>query len=386
MICFGLYIIIVILNLIMVLSKRNSVIVGVISVVFIVLATAGSVDNADYHNYYLWYNGGWHPKTVDIGYMFLSDTFSGLDLPYWFFLASIQCFCLGIYIFVISKYGKGYHVFLLMYLIYQIFLDYVQIRNTIAISLVVLALYFLSKNNRLVTLLILILSATIHKSMILMIPIVFIYSKNKSFEKIIKMYFYMIIVFCGLIFLNGNQLPFLSLISKLPFLAHKFEKYFSTKTRFGFVIPFALQFINIIIVSCFVFIQKSLDHYKFDLIHDYSNKQNRESENNFVKICYAFVMFSCFAFPLLMIHEEFIRYFRNCNIIVYLLVSIVYTNHDTTPIFNLPFFQFPFKLRMDRISVILVLILCNILWLIMYSPNHVITTFFTNNQWLSGYC
>ena len=217
------------------------------------------------------------------------------------------------------------------------------------------------------------LASSVHKSMLAFIAIPLLYVDNKKNFKTIKVFVVSMFVFCLYLVINGKNLPFMEQISKIPFLAHKFDKYFVTKTRWGFVLPLGLQVINMVVAFI---LMNALDRIKK------ISKEKKDTKVEFCKVCYWVILYSSFALPLIMLHEEFIRYFRNCNILIYIMAAIVLFEYNKRQITK---FKLPFNCVCNRITLLLVLLLSSFIWLIVYSPNNVISYYFTNNQFLSGY-
>ena len=367
-----IYIFVVLLNIFFSFRKKNSKIVIALTVSYILLCVAGSVDNSDYYNYHEWYLGNWHPPTVESGYLFLSDFFAGIGLSYWGFLLLTQAFILGVVLFITYVYSKEYHIVLALYMSYQIFIDYVQRRNAIAVAFFVLAVYFLANNKKIIYAMLIICSFLIHKSMIIFLPFVFLNPNTKYSKRMVQLFTGALVISCIFLFANGNELPFLKTISRITsnssILEGKFERYLTSKTRFGFLLPFFTYFINLLLA----FISKNIVAFQ---LQDSDMKIKK-----YVNISYYFICISAFALPLVMINEEFIRYFRCCNILVYLMVSIVLM---VCKKYRFKKLQISQRVKADYLTYCLVVVVNILSWIIIYTPNNVVKMFFETNMWIS---
>lgn len=368
------YILVILLNIGCCFRKKNSRSIVILTVGYIMLCVAGSVDNADYYNYHEWYLGNWHPPTVEKGYLFLSDLFSKFGVPYWGFLAVTQLFILGILLWIAHLYSKEYHIILVLYMSYQIFIDYVQRRNALALAIFVLAVLFLANGKKIAYIFCIIIAFLIHKSMIIFLPFVILSSNSKFSKKTVRLFTIILSIACVFLFVNGNKLPFLKQLSQIAshytIMEGKFDRYMNSKTRFGFVYPFWTYFINLLLA----YISKNIVESQSII------EKGMEKIVSFVNMAYYFVCISAFALPLVMINEEFIRYFRCGNVLLYLMVSIVVMICKKYKPSKLKILK---KVKADYFTYYLIVIINIVSWVVVYTPNNVVSMLFKTNIWLT---
>ena len=204
MFLFYLYLIILIFGLVI----RNNKLFYLIQLAFIFLLMAGNTDNADYLIYF---------NRYDNVELFSSNTewlfnniinFSknlGLSYEVWRVIVSlVYCSIIGIIIFKIFK--EKCNIVLSLMMIYSIFIDNVQLRQTIAMVLGFVAIYLLFKYkdtlkkwNVIISVLLFILAGGIHASAYLYILVIipFIVRRRESFVVIciITTIFFLLLTF-----------------------------------------------------------------------------------------------------------------------------------------------------------------------------------------------
>jgi hypothetical protein len=362
-----IYAIIILANILWVFRRKPNYVILGISVLFIVLSVAGSVDNPDYANYFDYYSGKWVPPTVEKGYLLLSKSFAKVGFSYWMFLAITELAILVVYMLMVKITSKEYHLFIVIYMGYQLFLDYVQRRHAIATAIFVLGIYYLAKKSRIKYLIGVALTTVIHKSFLVYAFFAFWNPRRKKlYGTIVVFAVAFVLTICIVTVINGNAVPFLSELSRISFLEGKFDRYFTSTTRLGFVLPWACHFINVFVA-----------YYSIRII--LSDKTVSESTRNMMITMYNVILYSSFALVLTMINEEFIRYFRCCNILVALLACQA---SRTIKMKNESSFTRSDNFEINR-AIFYGSVACNILaWVVIYAPNHVIPAFFSNNMWM----
>ncbi len=210
MFLFYLYLIILLFGLFF----RNNKLFYVIQIVFIFILMAGNTDNADYTIYYNRYEHvDWFMTNTEwlFNNIIVFSKNIGMSYEMWRKVVSLfYCIVIGIIVYKMSKDSCNTTMSLLM--IYSVFIDNVQLRQTLAMLFGFIAIYFLFKyknSNKnffiILSIVFILLGGGIHAStylyLLLLIP--FIIDK--------KNYFYAI---CGIIFVF-----FLLLIFNIGFLS-----------------------------------------------------------------------------------------------------------------------------------------------------------------------
>lgn len=197
---------------------------------------SGNTFNPDTISYVRMYEGtsGKH----EIGFMFLCDLIYSLGRTYQEFRIIVYSIILFL-LFIFAKRVKAncFWVFLL-YLIYPLFLDGIQIRSALsyAIALVgVTLLYSNSKYNILKFILVIFLAGTIHY--MALFYLVFIFSKlginKKTFLKIVSM---LTVILLVMLYLYPK-----SIVELIAFSSNKVKGNFIHHARIGIIVSIALH-------------------------------------------------------------------------------------------------------------------------------------------------
>lgn len=357
-----IYILLLFINMLCVFKKKNNKLVLVLTFFFLIILMGGNIKNPDYENYYSYYYYGYYPSSMEKGYIGLSMIFSKIGVPYIAFTTILMFMAGGIVIWVGQKVSANLHLITLFYMLFQIYYDYVQIRCTIAIALFILALYFNAEKRKKSFLIAMIFSTLFHKMMIVYFALFIVGKKYKFFETLLSFVFAIELLFCIIIFWNGNQLPFLSFFSSvLPIDIGKFEKYFTTSTSLSFVLSFFLQFSNMFLTF---FLKKTIisnaDNY---------SKEKKQRIIRFAEMIWISVLLTSYALPLSMLHEEFTRCIRVGNILVYFLAGILlYLAQDVKGKF---YIAIPNKYKINMWVYVGLIILNAIVWYIFYTPYNI---------------
>jgi len=371
---------IVFVNLVWLIIKKNNLWIGIGSALALVVMMAGNQSNMDFHNYSQWYVQHWYPASVEKGYVKCANFCSSLGISYGLFLILLFSACALLIGYTVIKLHANVHAVILMFCGYQIFFDYVQIRNTVSVALLVAAIYLITVRKRIIAGILIALSVFFHVSMIVYLPIIFVPASTKM-NKLYRAFLIAILVFCALTFVNGNRLPFIEVIEELGYIdADKYEKYFTTSSNLGFVLPFALQLANLFLIMISDNAIQGMDIKRI-------SQDNRSKEKILLKIqrfssmTKGAVVLSSVALPMVMINEEFVRFFRNCNILLYVEVAIIITLCSNRIISR--------KLRavkgycIDYTLYTGIVFAVILLWIVLYTPQGIVASFFTGNRFLS---
>jgi hypothetical protein len=252
-----LYIVTVLLNLLMVLTKKRNSILAILSMIFIVFFMSGyspyKYKVTDFYRYANWYKTQKYFFTMEKGYVWLSSVFSKLNFSYVVFAMFMVITGGCLYLSAAKIFKNNYHILILIYITTMVFVDAEGIRQYVAYAAYTFFLVALAKNKRLYAFVILILASFIQRSILFFIPLCFLNLKevNKRKEKIwfLQYLFMPIILFiCFITFLNHNKIPglesFIGLIN-LVVPASK-NSYFEHVTRLGFLLSWVGFLVNYI--------------------------------------------------------------------------------------------------------------------------------------------
>jgi hypothetical protein len=323
------YLFVIGLNLVFAFRKEHSKKVAILSLILILLLMGGAgpnySGNPDYANYKRNYeNVGSNNKTVFddifIGFNILMKIGNLFNISFVYFRFIIISLCLIlIYHFIIKKYAYNYNYIILFYMLYPMIIDSEQLKNLIAFTFLFIGISFLIKNtfkNKIYFTIFLFLASSIHLAFILYLPLILINSSYKN--KFIRFIFFLFIFITLLIIVNNNQIPFINYL--LEYIDNnRLQVYLLSKTNYGFLIPFSLNIINIILV----FLSRKIIVNNNKQIRKYSNNSNITYKKQYdIKRDYLFVDFvfwiniiSIVFFPLYIKSITFYRLSRNLIIL-----------------------------------------------------------------------
>lgn len=314
-----IYSIIQILNFIVAHFNKESKLIGFLTLLFIWMLLAGNTSNLDMGNYINYYNNSVTTKyneTIEVGYLFLQKVGNALGLDYTRFKLFSIIPCLILIHSTIKKFSTNYHYVYFFYMLYVMFMDAVQIRNFMAISIVIYSIRFLmefGKKNVLKYVISILIATSIHTSSFIYILLIFINGRMK--KTLIKIVVGATFVLCIITFLNDNQIPLINNILQVIDY-EKVNVYLSTSTRFGFLYPFFLHILNFIVILWARNIMKN-----FILKH---NKLNGNIKYmNFINLVFWINFLAFMFFPLYMMNLNFYRLTRNFIIINLIACSLV---------------------------------------------------------------
>lgn len=265
-----------------------------------------SYDKADYTMYQQLYAGNLTNK-VEIGFTFLCELFNDrLNIPFQVFIAIYGAIGLSLVGSTIYKYSNRRSFTAACYFIFPFIFDAIQIRNFMAMSIIIFAIRFLIRNEKLDWLKYLILNLiaiSIHTFAI--IGLVFLLFNFIGKKKLL---------FLSLII---SAIEFLVLQSK-AILINILSKFVSEQKIYAYFIsdtylPGISSTIKAIMIIVIMLIMVGL-------IYMYAKKQNKEN-NKFlditIKICSMFIMF----IPILFYTNMIMRLPRSMIILVYILIG-----------------------------------------------------------------
>lgn len=271
--------------------------------------------NPDYFNYQIMYtsvqnSSGLLLEGKDLGFKLLMNLTSFLGMNYQMFIIILSFIGLILILITVKRFSPNPMYVYLLYFIFPYFLDIVQIRNFLMMSILIYSLRYLVEDKRksitkyLVSTLI---AASIHSVAVLYFPLVFVKSKNKN---LIRIGVFLSLCFSVIVFANNNEIPFIKQILGL-FTDNRFIlRWFDMNTNFGFLLPWSIHIFSYLIML----VSKKI-----------INKYNQNLENNELHFFYAVYwvsVISFFFFPLYMVNTEFSRLMRNFSILYYISFSI----------------------------------------------------------------
>lgn len=299
------------MNIICVITNCKSKILNIVSFLTLMFVFGGNTANADYaiyeREYYL--IGG----TFENGYELLTQMTLSIGLTYNQFLFLTGIVMYGIVFYVYSKYSKNYAVFYTIYFSVFLFYDIIQMRNYMCMVFLMLACNCLVANKRVKAFLIILIAAQFQMLAYIYLPLVFLDLEKKQTKRVYEIAVVLIFAACILIFINGNEIPFLdSIFSAVVGGDDSIKMYYlSNKVRLGFLLSFALQFMNVGLVYFANLIAR-----KVDGLEDHKRK--------FLNVCFSINLYGFIAFPMVMINHNFYRIFRNLCVLDMIAAAIIF--------------------------------------------------------------
>jgi len=226
--------------------------------IILVLFTAGADKIPDYDSYQSIYVGD--ARSSDFLFDNICDVCFKLGLSY----NNFRLLCISTSLIIIYSVAtvflntKQTAAFLLMFTVYPLLIDAIQIRNFIAMSFVTLGFKVLlcsTKHCKLKYVLLVLFATCIHKISFAYLPISLFYSSIRTKRK--KFFFYSIIILL-LVWLFFSLRFVLSYIELVPInmLRHKLQYYFTHhRMRYGYLLIFGM---HILMINIFFILQRML--------------------------------------------------------------------------------------------------------------------------------
>ncbi len=293
-----LFYIIFLLNVILVLLKKNSRVLNTLSFLLIVFISYKNSGSGDYQSYKLIYDGV--ENYGEAGFVLLINICKFFGFDFNVFQCILCVASVSIILWVFSKYSKNYALFFTLIFITELFVNINVLRSFFARALLVLAVHHLIKGRKIMFLLVLTLATTFHITMIMYFPLILFNPYKKLTIKQMKILISIVVIACIGFFLMGNDFTWLyKMISGIiPSLQGKIDVYFTEYTRFGFLIYFVLHIGNVLL--CLLGKKKMNDKALF-----------KTPQQNLYQMVFVLNFYTIFFFPLLMMSTSFCRVLNN---------------------------------------------------------------------------
>lgn len=381
--------ILVVLNLWLAHKKQSSKVITILTLLAILIFMAGAgpeyaTENRsmDYINYERRYDNIMNVHlgyNIQFGYTIIQKIGVMLGLNFFWFRFVVIAICLGaLYYFVIRRYSENANYVLSFYLMYPMIIDSEQLRNFIAMTIVLCSIGLLKKYDNLYRMIyvgLVAIAATFHTAFLLYIPLIFVRHHKKN--KFTKFLVIVSILLMGMMFLNNNQVPFANIIIGAVD-DRRVTRYLSSSTTLGFIMPLVLTLSSIILVY---WAKKISDKELSFIEYEKSYKNNLQGyahkcllENNFITLVFWINLLSSVFFPFFMITIQFYRLPRNLlilNIITYCIAQNKLKRES-----------------LHRLTYNFTIVASMFMWLfidLVYTttPDRVIIPFFLNNLFLN---
>lgn len=294
---------------------RISDVLGFAIFVALIIIMGGNSNNLDYRNYELTYNLLNHMKGSEVGYFTIQEIGNKFGLSFQQFKLLISILCMIIMRVSVKKYIRNTAGFYFLYFLYPFFLDVIEIRNFIGLTLLVSAIPFLRKErvkDKAIFVALVVIAALFHNIFIVFLPLVFIDRIDNERGK--KWILRLTVVVSVLIMLTPSVVlsiinVFLARLSSLGVIETRSSYAESVQTRFGFLLFFAKQLIGYIVSFYEVKTIEKLDYLKNN------NSIEVVNQTDIIKIVYFLNIYGFLFCPLYRINGQFSRIMQNITVL-----------------------------------------------------------------------
>lgn len=305
-------------------SRKNIFTILICS--YLIFLMGGSLDNPDTLVYSNIYGRDFFNKDIGFGILIYALKSIGCTLNLFRLIVSI----LGIVLIhsTVKKFVKNTGYFFILYALYPFMFDIVQVRNFLAMSLFIYAVPSLLEQEKrylLKYIIIVCIAATMQKTAIVYLPLIFVRNLNKKkFTKYIISFVIICSIFTGLFrnFLVTFSTDFLSSISDdLTGLSN----YLNVNTNWGWIVFWGEQVGNFVLV---LWAGKIINNA---LKKREANKFYSRKTISFSKLMYDINLYMFVFLPLFVLDENYTRIIRNVmplNLMVYCIATnmIIHNN------------------------------------------------------------
>ena len=240
MISFILFVISIVANIFVIVMKKKSNVLACLHVIFIWLICVFSYDVVDYENYnnsYYKLNMGKADlaDTLEPGYFFLGKIVSIMGFDYQILRGIMFTIIILLLISVGKKMKVNPNYMCVVFSIYPLFMEMIQIRNAFAMAILTFGIcFFLYEEKKKWYLLTVLFASSFHISFL--IYLIFLFNKIIMKKKYFREVFVIIIVIVSILFyLGGKKVPYLNTIVSLFDNSAKVNSWLSSSGNFGFI-------------------------------------------------------------------------------------------------------------------------------------------------------
>lgn len=309
------------LNVINLFMKKKSKLVSFLMIAFLCVMMGANTQNPDIYAYQLNYEKT-NLDSLEYGYWFFKQIFIFLGLDYkWF---RIITSAIGILLInnTVKKVIKNESAFYLMYFIYPFLLDVVQVRNFLAMAILIFSTPYLvndDKGNSLKAIIFILLAMSFQTSAIIYLPMIFFIKKKKN--KIFILLFIEIVILLVIFTLNNSILNSFSefLINIFGNYEERISIFAYKQTNLGFILFWFIQLMNFILMY---WSNKNYNDASLNPIED--SLHSNIFQKKYIKTVYWINIYAFFFLPFYVFQSTFSRFMRNLiplNILAYIAVS-----------------------------------------------------------------
>lgn len=308
-----IYIILIMLNAIAYLNSVRIKGVEICSLVFLIMMMGGNVMNADYENYAYWYESGDYPIVIEPGYQLVASLFANVGFSFivFHFIFVTASILLGMR--AISKLIDNYHLLLTFYLSYNIIIDTIQIRNTMATAFLLTAIVCMVDGKKWKSALFLTIASSFHFSFLLFFVLLLYRPLDIYVSKYTMRFVIVVTCMCGIAalstFLQDNFGAFVSIIWNESKAVYVKSKLFN-------IVYLLFPFLSFLLVSI------CRDYMSIDI--EQSDDGDDNSPKTYADILYGIYAFLLLISPILILSQDTLRIHRDMNVGLVVMVTIAF--------------------------------------------------------------
>lgn len=310
--------------------------------------------NADYANYLATYElqeQGVIFDTSQIGFISLMSVSSTLGLSYNGFLTIVSFIGILLIYSTITKYTDKPNFVFALYFIHPFFLDIVQVKHFLAMSIIVFSIRFLLEYKLASTYKYMagvLVASSIHFIALFFLPLVFI-------KKINTRILTLLIIILSIIIFSLDKFNIIKDFTIKIAGETRIESYFDNRANLGFFVQFFIQLCTLAIVF-----------YSIKILR----KKNKSS--NFTELILMINVYLLILFPFYVINGTFERAFRISLILDYILFSLTFNILSIT-------------LKPYYMSMLVMLVSLLFIWHVYYNYSEEVFYSIFENNYVSDY-
>lgn len=305
-------------NVIFSYIKYNGKIFAFLLMFFAWMLYWGNLKNPDYAGYtYLYDQMKYGAPIIDsrsseVGYRAVMKLGVLLKLEFSYFIAIITGISYVLIHSTIKEITNEYNYIYVLYFMFPLMLDIVQIRNFLAMSIFTYSIRFILKGKQqsdIKYILYILLASLFHYSAILYLPFILIGKKeNKKIAYGVAIFSVFTSV---LIIANDRQIPFMKDVVSIFYDGTYILNWFDSKTNWGFLLFWFIQVLSFLLIK-----------YSKTLYYMNNNKLIDSVKYDFIRKVYLINLMAFMFLPFYLLESTFTRLMRNILLLNYTSFAI----------------------------------------------------------------
>lgn len=301
-----IYIILIFANLLLFKGNKHSRFVEYLTLLFLLIIMGGNTMCADYAEYEDWYETQDYPIIMEPGYIMVTYYFSSMGFSFVQFRLLYYSVFFIIVLIALARILSNCHLILLFYLLFSFIIDTIQIRNTMAIAFLLLAITYLAEGKKNIFFIYIVMSVMFHYSFAIYSFLLFYKQLIRAMEKHPVIIFSITFLLC-VAALAGSSFSIITNIVSVLWGDTKVQ-YFSARALNLVFLLLPLSTYVVTKRSRYVVVSSNISCY----------------HKNFADIVFALSILFILLMPILVFSYDFSRMIKNIGIEVVTLVSLVF--------------------------------------------------------------